>query len=330
MKRTVWLIALMVVLSLALAAQSVLGAPGPGRVLYLPLIMKPVAPPPGGLERVNYYRCNFAGFDCPFGEGLVTDGHFLGLVEHARYVVKNDALTHGEDPQNPWYTPEGMSAGQASNLAAFDAPYVQPAWPVDAMMSSPFHAALLLNPLLLSSSYGEYSEATGALQLAAVLDVARGVRYVTSASYQRQYPTQIMGGEAFPLRAMYAPGVYPDPVSGCGYSGVVGAPILLFFDPAQGVPQVSATSLSVGGQSVPHCVYTAGTYTAPDPTQQSLGRDILRSAGAVVLIPRDPLQGGATYTVSATVNGQTITWSFDVAPDYVAPSTYRVAVGGRQ
>ncbi len=325
--------AIILILASMVAAVSLVGAgaqqPAGTWHVYLPLVFKPSTPPPGGLDRVNYYRCYFAEYNCPFGEGEVQEGHFTGLVEHARYVVKNDVLTHTEDSQNPWYSIEGLSAGQASNLAAFDTTAVLPAWPVDVMMTSPFHAALILSPWLQTSSYGEYSEATGgSIQFAAALDVARGVRYVTSVSYQRRFPNPLSSGEAYPLRAMYAPGVYPDPVSTCGYSGVVGAPILLFFDPAQGVPQVTSTSLTIGGQAVAHCVYTAATYTAPDATQQSLGRDILRESGAVVILPQAPLQGGATYTVSATVNGVTYTWSFTTANGYGMPSTYRVAVGG--
>jgi hypothetical protein len=34
----------------------------------------------------------------------------------------------------------------------------------------------------------------------------------------------------------------------------------------------------------------------------------------VVMIPRAPLERGASYTVSMTVNGQEYKWSFSTAP----------------
>ncbi|MBW1713559.1 MAG: hypothetical protein JRJ59_10465, partial [Deltaproteobacteria bacterium] len=46
---------------------------------------------------------------------------------------------------------------------------------------------------------------------------------------------------------------------------------------------------------------------------QYLGRVVLDMRDAAVLIPRDPLIPGATYTVSITANGQPYTWSFTVS-----------------
>ncbi|GAH44015.1 unnamed protein product, partial [marine sediment metagenome] len=37
------------------------------------------------------------------------------------------------------------------------------------------------------------------------------------------------------------------------------------------------------------------------------------SRDAIILIPRNPLTPGASYTVSITVSGQTHTWSFTVS-----------------
>ena len=73
-------------------------------------------------------------------------------------------------------------------------------------------------------------------------------------------------------------------------------------------------SLTQSGTALDHCVYDANTYTnAADPAGQELGRLVLQTRNAVVIIPRAPLAPGATYTVSITVNGQTHTWSFAVS-----------------
>ena len=55
------------------------------------------------------------------------------------------------------------------------------------------------------------------------------------------------------------------------------------------------------------------SYSHPDPGSQSLGRSILNSRDAIVLIPRLPLTPGTSYTVSLTVDGQTHTWTFGVS-----------------
>lgn len=59
-----------------------------------------------------------------------------------------------------------------------------------------------------------------------------------------------------------------------------------------------------------HCVFDETNYTNPDSSAQSLGRSILNSRDAIVIMPREPLVSGARYTVSITVNGTEYTWSF--------------------
>jgi len=44
-----------------------------------------------------------------------------------------------------------------------------------------------------------------------------------------------------------------------------------------------------------------------------LGRAILDSRDAIVLIPKEPLYPGETYSVSISANGKTTTWSFSVS-----------------
>src|SRR5262249_44196483 len=68
---------------------------------------------------------------------------------------------------------------------------------------------------------------------------------------------------------------------------------------------VGAHSFTANGLSLTNCVI--------DSTNPSLGAS-LKSRGAVVLIPRQPLVSGTLYTVSMTVNGVPYSWSFRVGP----------------
>jgi hypothetical protein len=82
-------------------------------------------------------------------------------------------------------------------------------------------------------------------------------------------------------------------------------------------PQVMAYSFSENdgrGAPLPSCVFTAATYTNPDPTTQALGRALLSPRDAIVLIPRAPLKPGSSYAVSLKVDWEIYSWTFDVAP----------------
>ncbi|MFO7973767.1 MAG: hypothetical protein R6V12_03950, partial [Candidatus Hydrogenedentota bacterium] len=87
---------------------------------HLPIIANDYASPwpplpesPGWKPRVNYYR-QMALLPSVPENTTWSHGDWL----HARYIVKNDIMQHREDPENPWYTPEGDAAAKASNLAA--------------------------------------------------------------------------------------------------------------------------------------------------------------------------------------------------------------------
>jgi hypothetical protein len=48
---------------------------------------------------------------------------------------------------------------------------------------------------------------------------------------------------------------------------------------------------------------------------QWTGRVVLNNRDAVVIMPRDPLVGGRSYTVEVVTASGTVTWSFGVTPD---------------
>jgi hypothetical protein len=96
-------------------------------------------------------------------------------------------------------------------------------------------------------------------------------------------------------------------------------PIILQLGAGGLTPNVTAHSLQQDGVEIPHCVFDETSYSNPDDWLRDLGRDVLGARDAVVIIPRDPLNPGATYRVSVTANGQTTTWSFDVAATAPVP-----------
>jgi hypothetical protein len=231
-----------------------------------------------------------------------------GCWDHARYMVKNDTITHYQDPSNPWYTPDGSQAALASNLiisSAFEAPddYAIQHW-----LTGPFHGVSILDPRLVSTGYGSYRENTGTWQMGACFDVLRGRSEVPAGV---QFPIY-WPGEASEMPFLeYTGGEYPDPLSPCpGYTTPTGPALYLLLGSGELTPHVTTHSFAREGVALEHCAYDETSYTHPDPNAQYLGRSILGGRDAIILIPRDPLEPGATYTASILADGYTHTWTF--------------------
>jgi len=178
-------------------------------------------------------------------------------------------------------------------------------------MAAPFHAVGILDPRLTRVGFGSYREGDGGVQMAAALDVIRGLGALPAGTrYPIFWPAE---GMTLPLRSFW--GEYPDPLTSCpGYRLPTGLPIIVQFGAGERTPRVTAHSLRDGGTALEHCVITEESYVNPDAGAQQTGRLILGQRDAVVLIPRQRLAGGATYTASLTVDGQTYSWTFAVAP----------------
>ena len=259
-------------------------------------------PSPGGwLDHLNYYRA----VAClpPVTENPVWS---RGDRNHAIYIVRNDALQHSENPYNTYYTPEGQTAAQQSNLFNSDDLHDTDWWVLDTWMQSPFHAVGVLDPRLVQVGYGSYRKEHGDLQTAAALNVIAGLDHKMKATYPVFWPGN---GATMPISLHW--GGYPSPLTSCpGYTTPSGPPLIIQVGPGNITPVVSATSLTHNGQPVEHCVFDETTYRNPDRSQQILGRAILGARDAIVLIPRFPLAIGTTYTASIMVNGLTYAWSF--------------------
>ena len=241
-----------------------------------------------------------------------------GASLHARYIVEEDEVTIAQDPASPWYTPEGDAAAATGVQLAFPDPDTTDTGFIETWMSNAFTAPLLANPALVATGFGSHRDPDGTgTRSAGVLDVRRGVS--GDASYQR-FPVFWPGdGSTVSLtRSFGSPS--PDPLSACpGFSGPTGLPLSLQLS---SVPDVTSATLLRDGEPVEHCAIDADSYTNPDPVAQDKGRDLMRTGRFAVIVPKDELALGSTYSVSVVANGKTRTWSFSVgATTQPSPTT---------
>lgn len=276
----------------------------------------PIQPQNEWLAYVNSYR-SMANLPPVIEEPGWNNGGWL----HSRYMVKNDVMTHGEDPQNAWYTTEGDVAGKSSNLTASGNGEASDLYAIDSWMQAPFHAVAIIDPALNRVGFGSFREPEGNLRMGATLDVLRGRAAIPDSI---KYPIIWPGnGATVPLGLHW--GEYPDPLSSCpGYSSPSGLPLIVQLGPGNVTPNVSAHSFRQGNNQLEHCVFDETNYANQDTAQRDLGRNILNARDALVLIPRQPLQPGASYSASITANGQTYTWTFSISANAKADVSFKL------
>jgi len=279
---------------------------------YLPLILRqPTATPTtvpnqDWLWYLNQYRAQANLIP------LVENSEWSqGGLYHSRYMVKNDEITHYEDPTNEWYTPEGAAAGPSGNIMLSSWVDAPDETAIDFWMTAPFHALSILDPKLQTTGFGSYRENIGVWKMGATLDTLRGRGALPLETvYPLPYPQD--GGESWPLS--FGGGEWPDPLTACpDYSPPTGAPVILQIGSGELTPAVTTHNFIQGEAQLEHCVFDESTYSNPDPYTQSIGRLMLDSRDAIMLLPRHPLAAGETYQASITVNEQTISWSFTTA-----------------
>jgi uncharacterized protein YkwD len=297
---------------------------GAGARVYLPLAYRSTAPTPmptpaptptpteipvveDWLALTNFYRA-MAQLPPVIENTTLSTGCWL----HARYIVKNNILLHWEEYENPWFTLEGAMAAQSSNILACSSESIPFDQAFNAWMAGPFHALGILDPRLQQTGYGSYRESGSGYKMAAVLDIARGRRELPS---NITFPILWPGPKtSVPLRMHW--NETPSPLTSCpGYAAPVGLPVIVQMGPGNRTPRVTAHTFSHDGVPLEHCVFDEMSYTNPDESQQELIRMALDARDAIVLVPRAPLEPGASYTVSITVDYQTYTWSFAVTAD---------------
>ena len=266
---------------------------------------------PGWLQYLNAFRAE-AGLPFLTENPEWSEGSRL----HSVYMAYDTGYpSHYENPANPYYSEAGQQAGENSNIAVNNATTTEYEWAMNYWMSAPFHAVPMLDPLLTEVGFGTHTDMNAPTAVAATIDIERGrmEELPDGIAFPILFPQD--GGQAWVRR--YSLPEYPDPRAYCGYAGAVGAPIIAIWGDGDQTPVVNSSSLRQGDTFVDHCVFDELTYTHSDLNQQTIGRNILDSRDAVIVLPSRPLEPGQTVTVDLVVNGTPVTWSFET----VSPPT---------
>jgi hypothetical protein len=280
----------------------------PAGLVLLCVFAVSAAPPdaPGTwLDRVNFYRATAALPPVTEDPSLST-----AVLQHARYMVQHDVITHSQRPGARGATRAGAAAAAASNLAGSLSALEPENWAVDVWMQAPFHAIGILDPALTRVGFGIYREPDGQIQTAAGMDVLNGrTRTRRVGPYPIVWPAD---GAWVPLTAYTDE--YPNPLTSCaGYAAPAGLPVIVQMGDGGNVPRVTGSSIAEEDRPLDHCIFDETSYRNRDPQQQRLGRAILASRNAIVLIPRRPLVPGSMYRAIVKVNGRSIDWRFGIS-----------------
>lgn len=299
------------------------------------------------LARWNAYR-TAVGLPLVGPDAQLDDAAWL----HCRYLVKNqvsgaDAIfsdephdappspdLHEERRGNKWYSAEGDKWAAASMVRVGNSP-LDPDGLIDRVMTTGFVAMNFLNPQLDAVGAAEYCE-NGICADAIVLDEGISRQQMLSLYQDGEWvsrlpkvgrgdfmrarlkkPLTFPGDDTHVEVASYNGSGVPDPLSSCpGYKAPSGVVMFLELGKPAAGPDVnaSAVSLTDNGAEVESCVIDGTNYRNPNSYLERAGRWDLFYYGAVIIVPRHPLQPGHTYIVSATAEERTYSWTFTVAP----------------
>jgi hypothetical protein len=300
------------------------------------------------LTRWNYYR-EAAGL------APIPDDPELNLAaqHHAKYLVENqikaadavvdngrmvenayNASAHLESEGNPYYTVDGDKWGRSSTIIRSDKMLSSGAPLVDDQASR-VDSLAVVDPQLVAVGFGDFCQPG---ECVGMIVYRRGLpksKFLALYEGNAMDWNPMLGDLPFTVARLRKPiefppagmqfpsvvhrvGEYPDPLSSCqGFSMPVGVPIVLQLGaPTQGEDvKVSSSSLNDDGATIDTCAYDATSYANRDGYAQMAARRVLHAYGAVVVIPKTPLQAGHHYTVNIAADSTPYTWSFSIAPD---------------
>lgn len=231
---------------------------------------------------------------------------------HSRYLALNGVTGHDEDPLLPWYTPEGRQAGLSSNVMRTgrdlrdDLTYM-----VDGFAQAPFHFFNLLDPRTTTVRLGYYFRNFDGCDADPCYGTTGAATFepIRSGTWPANTVVRFPADEQT-IDQLAHKGESPSPLAACpDYSAPAGLPLFVMHG-RDNLPQVRTTTLTLAGVPVEHCAFVENTYVNPDPAAQALARNILRGHGALVIVPREPLQPNATYHVTVEYETGIDEWSF--------------------
>ena len=312
------------------AAAAASAAPAPraapaGKVSISPAtpFPTPSGPQPEWLSRLNAYRA--MAKVAPVAEDPTLSA---GDSAHVNYLIENlgpmlragsnpGIDSHLESADKPGYSAAGASAGKSSDVdfIAFGGMKLKDpvGWALVDWISGAFHRLPLLNPRLHRVGFKQVCDRGLCV---AALDAQSGIAAGPSGiAYAApiEFPAD---GAAINLRTFT--NEWPDPLTSCaGYKAPTGIPITLAtgYWMNTSLDSYSFERVTAAGDAtkLDACGFDSQTYTNPDAVTQQTARQVLTGQGTVVIIPRVPLQKGATYRVSMTVSGKQYQWSFSIA-----------------
>lgn len=259
------------------------------------------------------------------------NGASMNCWMNGRYSVANGRLEHNQDFSLPHASPEGQACATRSNLSmATAAPgaiaSITPT--TTTLFTAPFHALGMLQPTQTAVGIGTFTQLDSSGRYA---QMGSGITSVREGSTAGAAPMTFPGNGATTDLGRYNGGEWPDPLTACPefQPGSTGLPLIVATF-SGGETTATGASLTVDGQSVPVCAYGStqyvntkdapGNYVGGYRSAQDIGRSLLKSSGAVFVIPRTALEAGRTYQASVKVNGQPVAWSFKTASTLTAQS----------
>ena len=284
------------------------------------------------LAQINQYRM-MTGLESVEEVAAISAGD----TNHARYLVKRFEVEppdrvdiYSENRATEWSTPSGAAAASLSNIAlrtGAEQPSdleTQIRQVIDDWMTDPFQRLPILDPDLRKIGLGVYREKNFTSVVLQVRTPAppEGAPMGTAEDYRRaQRPAE--NSSKYPI--MFPPagsdiglvafegGGWPDLFTSCPGLGLpVGLPITLELGPSAQDQNILRHSFTANQKPLEHCIFIPGTYVGTNDAQTLIGRQVLSTFGAVVLIPRLPLRAGNSYTVSVSTDRNEYQWSFSV------------------
>ncbi|MFT5194490.1 MAG: hypothetical protein ACI9EW_001946 [Cellvibrionaceae bacterium] len=272
----------------------------------LPSLTPTITPEPpdfAWLELLNAYRVR-SGLN-PVGYSFELSDNALA---HSEYMGRNDApAARSQTVGAPYFTPGGSQAALNSIVFAIDSPDGTDLWALDYWMAAPFQALTLLDPDLQTIGYGRFRDDFGGVQVSFALDSMSGI---VEGSGTTEFPIYYPPDEGSSYIAAQGFSDFPEPTASCpGYEKPIGPPLVLQIGDGSLTPKVTSFRVTVDGFEVPACAFDETNFIGRDGVEQTVGRELLASRDAIVLILERPLLAGSVVEATVTANGKTYKWS---------------------
>jgi len=283
------------------------------------------------LTQINQYRM-MAGLESVEEVAAISAGD----TNHARYLVKRFEVEppdqvdiYSENRATEWSTPSGAAAATLSNIAlrtGAEQPSdleTQIRQVIDDWMTDPFQRLPMLDPDLRKIGLGVFREKnltsivlqvrTPAPPQEARMGSAEDYRLARPSAENSKYPIMFPPAGSDIGLVAFEGGGWPNLFTSCPGLGLpVGLPITLELGPSAQDQNIMRHSITTNQRPLEHCIFIPGTYVGMNDAQTLIGRQVLSTFGAVVLIPRLPLRAGNSYSVSVSTDRKEYQWSFSV------------------